>query len=72
MKTVDEMIAYLDQETTLIRDQYNIGQIDESVRLAEQALQRLAQMLRDTDPEDIDPVPLDPEDSGDFDDPDDS
>jgi hypothetical protein len=56
MKTVDEMIAYLDQETSLIRDQHNIGQIDESVRLAEQALKRLAEMLRDTDPADIEPV----------------
>jgi hypothetical protein len=56
MKTVDDMIAYLDQETSLIRDQYNIGQMDESVRLAEQALRRLAEMLRDTDPADIEPV----------------
>jgi hypothetical protein len=56
MKSVDDMIAYLDQETSLIRDQYNIGQMDESVRLAEQALKRLAQMLRDTDPADIEPV----------------
>jgi len=56
MKTVDDMIAYLDQETLLIRDQYNIGQNDESVRLAEQALKRLAQMLRDSDPADIEPV----------------
>jgi|JFJP01.1.fsa_nt_gi hypothetical protein len=55
MKTVDDMIAYLDRETSLIRDQYNIGQIDESVRLAEQALKRLAKMLRDTDPADIEP-----------------
>ena len=56
MKTVDEMIAYLDQETVLIREQSCIGQMDESVRLAEQALRRLAQMLRDTDPADIEPV----------------
>lgn len=56
MKSVDDMIAYLDQETSLIRDQYNIGQMDESVRLAEQALKRLAEMLRDTDPVDIEPV----------------
>jgi hypothetical protein len=56
MKTVDDMIAYLDQETSLIRDQYNIGQMDESVRLAEQALKRLAQMLRDSDPADIESV----------------
>jgi len=56
MKTVDDMIAYLDQETSLIRDQYNIGEMDESVRLAEQALKRLAKMLRDTDPEDNEPV----------------
>jgi hypothetical protein len=55
MKTVDDMIAYLDQETSLIRDQYNIGQKDESVRLAEQALKRLAEMLHDTDPADIEP-----------------
>ncbi len=53
MKTVDDMIAYLDQETSLIRDQYSIGQMDESVRLAEQALKRLAEMLRDADPADI-------------------
>jgi len=55
MKTVEDMIAYLDRETSLIRDQYNIGQMDESVRLAEQALKRLAKMLRDTDPADIEP-----------------
>ncbi|MDP1526506.1 MAG: hypothetical protein Q8M20_11905 [Rhodocyclaceae bacterium] len=53
MKTVDDMITYLDQETSLIKDQYNIGQMDESVRLAEQALKRLAEMLRDADPADI-------------------
>ena len=56
MKTIDDMIAYLDQETLLIRDLCNIGQMDESVRLAEQALKRLAVMLRDTDPADIEPV----------------
>ncbi len=56
MKTVDDMIAYLDQETSLIRDQCSIGQMDESVRLAEKALKRLAEMLRDTDSADIEPV----------------
>ena len=58
MKTVDDMIAYLDQETVLIRNQYNIGEIDESVRLAEQAMKRLAEMLRDTDPSEIEPVDM--------------
>lgn len=53
MKTVEEMIAYLDQETLLIRDLHNLGEKDESVRLAEQALKRLAVMLRDTDPSEI-------------------
>lgn len=56
MKTIDDMIAYLDQETLLIRDLCNIGQMDESVRMAEQALKRLAVMLRDTDPAEIEPV----------------
>ncbi|GAB1393159.1 hypothetical protein MASR1M60_13220 [Rhodocyclaceae bacterium] len=58
MKTVDDMIAYLDQETLLIRDQCNIGRMDESVHLAEQALKRLAEMLRDTDPADLEPVDM--------------
>ena len=56
MKTVDEMIVYLDQETLRIRDLCNIGERDESVRLAEQALRRLAAMLRDTDPSEIEPL----------------
>ncbi len=56
MKTVDDMIVYLDQETSLIGGQCGIGQMDEAVRLAEQALKRLAEMLRDTDPADIEPV----------------
>lgn len=56
MKTVDEMIAYLDQETLLIRDLCNLGEKDESVRLAEQALKRLAAMLRDTNSSETEPL----------------
>lgn len=56
MKTVDDMIAYLDRETSLIRNQHNLSEMDEAVRLAEQALKRLAKMLRDTDPADIEPL----------------
>ena len=51
MKTVDEMIEYLSRETALAHDMLDAGKLDDAVRRAEMALQRLAEMLRDTVPD---------------------
>ncbi len=51
MKTVDEMIDYLSRETEMARDMLNAGKLDDAVRRAELAMQRLAEMLRNTVPD---------------------
>jgi len=40
----------LSSETALTRDMLDAGKMDDAVRRAEQAMERLAEMLRDTAP----------------------